>query len=497
MGKGLVSFLPRPLSLGFWLGLVLFAGGLLVPATPDFPPVQRNALALALLMGAWWMTEALPLGVTALLPLALYPFLGIMTTKEVSPRYADHLVFLFMGGFLVALAMQEWNLHKRIALHTIALMGAGPRKLLFGFMAATAFLSMWISNTATTIMILPIGLGVIRKIQGEGEGKEPGDFHYGTILMLGIAYSASIGGIATLVGTPPNLVFSGVFARFFPHLPEVTFARWFLLVAPLTAVFFAALFLFLAFGLLRRRDLPSLPGKEYLAKELESLGPLSGPEKRVLFVFVLTALLWIFRADIRAGSFVIPGWAGLLGLQGKVQDSTVAVAMGILLFLLPAGRGRGDRPILRLRALLDLPWDILLLFGGGFALAEGIQKTGLAATIGRQLTFLGHLHPFFLLLVVALVLAFLTEFTSNTAVATTMLPILAGLSRDLHLDPMILMVPATVAASCAFLLPVATPPNAIVFGTRYIPIGKMVRVGLVLEFLFALLAAAYFTAVLF
>ena len=194
---------------------------------------------------------------------------------------------------------------------------------------------------------------------------------------------------------------------------------------------------------------------------------------------------------------MIPGWAGLLGLQGKVQDSTVAVGMGLLLFLLPSGKEEGFRPLLRIQGLLDLPWDILLLFGGGFALADGIQKTGLAATIGRQLTFLGSLHPFFLLLAVALTLAFLTEFTSNTAVATTMLPILAGLSKDLHLAPMVLMVPATVAASCAFLLPVATPPNAIVFGTRYIPIDKMVKAGLVLEFLFAFLAAAYFTVVLF
>ncbi len=487
--------LPRGFSWGFWLGVFLFVAGLLLPTTPGFPPVQRNILALALLMGAWWMTEALPLGATALLPLALYPLLGVMTTKEAAPNYANHLVFLFLGGFLIALAMQEWDLHKRIALHTIALMGSGPRRLVFGFMAASAFLSMWISNTATTIMLLPIGLGVIRKIQGERT--RPGEFRYGTILMLGIAYSASVGGIATLVGTPPNLVFSGIFNKFFPNLPEVTFARWFLLVAPLALLFFACLALFLVFVLLRKKDLPPLPGKEFLARELEQMGPITGPQKKVLAVFAATAFLWIFRADIRAGSFVIPGWAGLLGLQGKVQDSTVAVGMGLLLFLLPSGKEEGFRPLLRIQGLLDLPWDILLLFGGGFALADGIQKTGLAATIGRQLTFLGSLHPFFLLLAVALTLAFLTEFTSNTAVATTMLPILAGLSKDLHLAPMVLMVPATVAASCAFLLPVATPPNAIVFGTRYIPIDKMVKAGLVLEFLFAFLAAAYFTVVLF
>ena len=495
MGKGLESRVPLGLSWGFWLGILLFAGTLLLPASPGFPPAQRNILALALLMGAWWMTEALPLGATALLPLALYPLLGVMTTKQVSPNYGNHLVFLFLGGFLIALAMQEWDLHKRIALHTISLMGSGPRKLIIGFMAASAFLSMWISNTATTIMLLPIGLGVIRKVQGEKAA--PGEFRFGMILMLGIAYSASVGGIATLVGTPPNLVFSGIFSQFFPELPEVTFTGWFFLVAPLVLLFFACLALFLLFVLLRRKDLPAIPAKEFLAEELEEMGPITGPQKKVLAVFAATALLWIFRADIRAGSFVIPGWAGLLGLQGKVQDSTVAVGMGLLLFFLPAGKEWGNRPLLNLRGLLDLPWDILLLFGGGFALADGIQKTGLAATIGRQLTFLGHLHPFFLLLAVALTLAFLTEFTSNTAVATTMLPILAGLSKDLGMNPMILMVPATVAASCAFLLPVATPPNAIVFGTRYIPIGKMVRAGLVLEFLFALLAAAYFTVVLF
>ncbi len=492
-GRGL-ALLPG-FSRGFWLGVLLFAAALFIPATASFPPAQRNILALTLLMGAWWMTEAIPLGATALLPLAFYPLLGIMTTKQVSPNYANHLVFLFLGGFLIALAMQEWGLHKRIALRTIALMGSGPRKLVFGFMAASAFLSMWISNTATTIMLLPIGLGVLRKIRVEKAA--PGEFRYGMILMLGIAYSASVGGIATLVGTPPNLVFSGIFSRFFPNMPEVTFARWFLLVAPLTLLFFLCLVLFLVFVLLRPKDLPPLPGKEFIQKELEEMGPITPPQKIVLAVFAATALLWIFRADIRVGSFVIPGWTGLLGLQGKVQDSTVAVAMGVLLFLLPSGKDHGNRPILELRALLDLPWDILLLFGGGFALADGIQKTGLADTIGRQLTFLGHLHPFFLLLAVSLTLTFLTEFTSNTAVATTMLPIMAGLAQDLHMDPMILMVPATVAASCAFLLPVATPPNAIVFATRYIPIGKMVKAGLVLDFLFALLAAGYFTVVLF
>ncbi|HHI67910.1 MAG TPA: SLC13/DASS family transporter, partial [Planctomycetes bacterium] len=301
-GRGL-ALLPG-FSWGFWLGVLLFAAVLFLPATASFPPAQRNILALTLLMGAWWMTEAIPLGATALLPLAFYPLLGIMTTKQVSPNYANHLVFLFLGGFLIALAMQEWGLHKRIALRTIALMGSGPRKLVFGFMAASAFLSMWISNTATTIMLLPIGLGVLRKIQGEKAGQ--GEFRYGMILMLGIAYSASVGGIATLVGTPPNLVFSGIFSQFFPKQPEVTFTRWFILVAPLTLLFFLCLVLFLVFVLLRPKDLPPLPGKEFIQKELKKMGPITPPQKIVLAVFAATALLWIFRADIRVGSFVIP-----------------------------------------------------------------------------------------------------------------------------------------------------------------------------------------------
>ncbi len=485
------GFLAR-FRWGFWLGIVLFLGILILPVRGEFTVLERNMLAVAALMGVWWMSEALPLAVTSLLPLVLYPVLGIMKTSQAAPNYTHHLVFLFMGGFIIAIALQEWQLHRRFALHTIALIGNNPRKIILAFMVATALLSMWISNTATTIMMLPIGLAVIRQLQNKSSEADPERNRFGTILMLGIAYSASIGGIATLIGTPPNVVFSGIYSKYFPQLPEVSFMKWMIMAFPVSVLIFLFMWFYLTRVALRKKDLPPMLDRDMFREQIRELGGITAPQRWVMIIFLVTALLWMFRADIKIGGFVLPGWPHLFGLAGRIQDSTIAIGMAVLLFMIPVKGDEERKTILHWKNLLQLPWDILILFGGGFALADGIQKSGLADYLGRHLEFVGHLPLFPMLFLIALSAALLTEFTSNTAVATTILPILAALATNLRIDPILIMVPATVATSCAFMLPVATPPNAIVFGSRYIPIQKMVRIGSVLIVASALIASVFF-----
>jgi len=468
----------------------------MIPVSDKLSYSERNMIAIALLMAVWWMSEALPLAITSLLPLALYPLLGIMKTGDVAPNYSNHLVFLFMGGFIIAIALQEWQLHKRFALFTIALIGNNSRKVILAFMIATALLSMWISNTATTIMMLPIGLAVIHQIYGSKSGEVIVKNQFGTILMLGIAYSASIGGIGTLIGTPPNVVFSGIFEKYFPLLPEVSFVGWMIYAIPLVVLLFITMWFYLTHIVLKKKDLPELKEKTIFKAKLKELGNMTKPQKWVLSIFVITALLWITRADFRLGFITINGWPHLFGLQNKIQDSTIAIGMAILLFAIPVKDDNKERKtLLTWKNLMELPWDILLLFGGGFALAGGIQKTGLAKYIGQHLIFLHNLSLFPMLFILTLSIALLTELTSNTAVATTVLPIFAALAIQLKISPLIIMLPVTVAASCAFMLPVATPPNAIVFGSRYVPIKKMVRIGSVLIVLSALITSAYFYVV--
>ncbi len=487
------SFLRRiTIHPGFWIGIILFALVLLIPVNDAFTLPERNMLAITVLMAVWWMSEALPLAVTSLLPLVLYPILGIMKTSAVSPNFSHHLIFLFLGGFMIAIALQQWQLHRRFAIHTISLLGSNPRRLVLAFMLSTALLSMWISNTATTIMILPIALAVIHQIQGKEDPEEMPRNVFGSVLMLGIAYSASIGGIATLIGTPPNVVFSGIYGKFFPQLPEISFVRWMFLAFPLAVLLFLLLWGYLVYGVLRKKHLPEIRNKAFFDEQKRQLQPLNTAQKWVLAIFFITAFLWIFRADLKLGFVTIPGWPHLIGLGKRVQDSTIAIGMAILLFIIPARVEDKKQTLLQWKNLLEIPWDILLLFGGGFALADGIQKTGLAEFIGKHLVFLGHMPFWVMLFLLTTSVAVLTEFTSNTAVATTVLPILAALSIDLNMDPLLIMFPATVAASCAFMLPVSTPPNAIVFGSRYIPIKRMVRIGIVLIVLASLIVSSYF-----
>ncbi len=430
---------------------------------------------LALWMAVWWITEAVPLPVTALIPVALFPLFGIMNGKLVSSLYFNHVIFLFLGGFLVAIAMEKWNLHRRIALFTLMIFGIKPGKILLGFMAVTAFLSMWISNTATTMMMVPIAMSVILNLESFLKPREVKRYSIG--LLLGIAYSSSIGGIATLIGTPPNPAFIRIFAISFPDAPEITFAQWFFFALPVSVVFLLISWfvLYLIFGRIEFNL-----DKNYFRNSYTSLGKIRREEVLVLIVFTTLALLWLTRVPITIGDFTIPGWSQLFRNPEYINDGVVAVLVAMFLFIIPA---RNECRILKWEDTKKLPWGVIILFGGGFALAGGFKDSGLSQWVGQQLYGLKGLSPVITIASLTTVVTFLTELTSNTATSQMVLPILAALGSSIGTNPLMLMVPATLASSFAFLMPVATPPNAIIFGTGRITVMDMVKVGIIFEFI--------------
>lgn len=470
--------------VGFWLGIVLFGAMLLCPTPEGMSPEAKGVAASVVLMACWWVGESLPLGVTALFPLAAFPLLGVMSSAQVAPSYGNHYVFLLLGGFFIALSMQRWNLHTRIALWIIRMVGTGARRLVLGFMIATAFLSMWISNSATAMMMMPIALGLVLKIeemQRRSSGGSGGT-NFAACMMLGIAYAANIGGVATLVGTFPNVVFAGMFAKHFPGGPAITFFEWLKIGLPFVCVFLPVMWVFMVFIALPVKGRVVEGADEIIRDEVERLGPMGRGEALVAGVFVSTALLWVFRSDINVGTFVLPGWTTLLGVGQYVHDATVAMAMGILCFILPVDRKQGV-------FLLDwehgrrAPWGILLLFGGGFAIAAGFEQSGLTIWVGERLSVLHGVPLPVVVAAVALTVTFLTEVTSNTATTTMLLPLLAATAQVLRIHPMLLMLPATISASCAFMLPIGTPPNAIVFASGKVSLMRMGRTGFFLNLL--------------
>jgi sodium-dependent dicarboxylate transporter 2/3/5 len=488
------------------VGLFVFSFILIMPQPEGMTESGQRLLAVVLLMAIWWMGEGTSITVTALVPLVLFPLLGILSSKEVAPNYTNHLVFLFLGGFMIALAMEKWNFHKRIALWIISLVGVDLECIVLGFMVAAAFLSMWISNTATTMMMLPVGMAVVRKIGVEAslngaqnaESRKAIQDSLGLVLMLGLAYSASIGGVGTLIGTAPNIVFAGFYKSLYPENAEITFFQWMVLAIPLVCVFIPLVWVYLC------RFVAPIPLKEIqfgqdepeiIKNELKALGSMNRPEKIIAVVFSLTALLWIFRQPITFGPITLPGWSSLFARPELLHDATVAMAMGLLLMLLPVNFGKGmEVNGKREFFILDwdtvqkkIPWGILLLFGGGFALAAGFSKTGLDKWIGEQLTGVPALPFVGVILVVCLAVTFLTELTSNTATTTMILPIIGATAVAASYHPLMLMIPATLSASFAFMLPVATPPNAIVYSSGWVSIPKMSRAGVVLNFLGAIL----------
>jgi len=490
-------------KVGLALGPLLFVIILFLPFGGGNPAIPRIA-AIATLMAVWWITEAIPIPATSLLPVALFPVMGIMPGKDVAPYYYNSYIFLFMGGFIIALAMERWNLHKRIALHILNTFGSNTKGLILGFMSATALLSMWISNTASAMVMLPIGISIIL-LAKEQQKKQKGiisgnserfEQNFPLLVMLGIAYGSSIGGVGTIIGTPPNVVFLRIFEMEFPQAPEITFAKWLVFGLPFVLLFLAIGWATLVYVLFPIGAVKSIASGEIVSNELKALGPMTKAEKRQFIIFTITALLWIFRKGIQLGShFKIPGWAQLLHIPG-VDDGTVAIFMSLVLFLTPSGMKKGQM-LMDWKTAGRLPWGILLLFGGGFALAGGFTKGGLSEWIGQHLLFVAHLPVLPIILIVSSVLTFLTELTSNTATSQMALPVLAAISRTTHIHPLMLMLPATIAASCAFMLPVATPPNAIVFGSGYVPIIKMVKAGFVFDIigLFIILILMYAIAV--
>ncbi len=449
---------------------------------------MKSVLALTVLMAVWWIGEAIPLPATALLPLVVLPMLEVSKLKEVAPSYASKVIFLFMGGFLIAAAMMKWGLHRRLALIIINAIGTSPRKVILGFMVSSAFLSMWISNTATTMMMMPIGLSIILHVAMAGEEMKrkgqlkdvdfrAGNFRFGTALMLGIAYAASIGGVATIIGTPPNAVFVGTFAKLFPDAPDITFTDWLAVGIPISWTFLFIAWFVLVY-LLVPPEISEIPGgRELVRRELERLGPWSRGEKIVLAVFALTALAWINSKPKVIGGVTIPGISSYLPY---VNDYVIAMLAAILLFLIPVDFRKGEFALDWDHAK-DIPWGILLLFGGGIALSSAFTKSGLANWIAEQLLFLKGVHPLVVMFAIVTLVIFLTEMTSNTAIATLMMPVMAGFALAMGEDPRFFMIPAAIAASFAFMLPVATPPNAIVFGTGYVTVPQMSRTGLVLN----------------
>jgi len=443
---------------------------------PDNPKITYT-LAIAILMAIWWVTEAIPLAATAMLPVVLFPIFGVVDGKTISAMYFNHLIFLFIGGFLMALAMERWNLHRRIAIKILIFFGISPGRILMGFMFATAFLSMWMSNTATTMMMIPIALSIIYKLEETLGKAKLGTYSIG--LLLGIAYSASIGGVATLVGTPPNLSFARIANIIFPAMPDITFADWLIFAIWITVFLFIAAWLLLYLMYKPKTPWDGVNRAEF-RKEYQLLGKAKTEEKIVFVLFVIMALLWVFRSGFQIGFVNIPGWSQLFNYPSYINDGTVAIAISLILFIIPSSSIKGER-LMNWETANRLPWHIVILFGGGFALAKGFVDSGLSMWFGEQLSGLAGTHPMLLTTVIVAMMSFLTELTSNIASTEMIIPILAGLAVSIQMNPLLLMIPATLAASLAFMLPVATPPNAIVFGSGYIQIKDMVKTGFLLN----------------
>ena len=468
---------------GAILGVVLFAVMLLAPPPAGMPLEAWRVAAVAVLMAVWWTSEALPLPATALLPIVLFPLLGAAAPAVAAAPYADPIIFLLLGGFILGSAMQRWLLHKRIGLIAILLIGTTPNRLIGGFMLATALLSMWVSNSATAIMMLPVAVSIVALLDDRETGRKiratAGAHNFAVALMLAVAYGSSIGGLGTLIGTPPNAVLAAYMAR--EHGVTIGFAEWMVLALPVVAVMLAGTWLILT----RLHPVgATIAGNAELVvrQELKAMGPLSNGDRRVIAVFCATALAWVLRPLY---GHLIPG----------LEDAQIAVVSAIALFLLPSGAPGGGR-LLAWDDLKVLPWGVLILLGGGMSLAGAISGSGLSAWLGSMLGAVALWPTLLIIAIVTVGMIFLTELTSNTASAATFLPIGAALAMGVGLDPIVLTVPLALAASCAFMLPVATPPNAIVFASGQITIRQMVYAGFWVNILgsVVVVGASYFLA---
>lgn len=464
--------------LGFWLGLLLGGGTLLladVLPRPDGLSVEAvRVVGVTLIVGIWWVTEALPLGASALVPAAAFPFFGIATAKQVTPAYMSPFIMLLLGGFLLALAVEKSGVHRRLALYVLLIVGTSPRRLVLGFAIAAAVLSMWISNTATTLIMMPVGLAVADRARTGASPEQAAAF--GIAVLLGTGYGASVGGMGTPVGTPPNLIAMGAMDTVFGGDPGLTFVGWAWRAAPAVILIVPIVWLMLT------RVYPKVPkdlelgADSLIREELAALGSWRAAERRSLAVFGVAALLWVTRPDVQLGELgTIAGWASRLGIEG-VHDGTIAIFAALLAFAIPSGDRPAD-PLLDWNTAIRVPWGLVLLFGGGIAISTGFQITGLSQFVGDQLAATASGSPYTFLGVTTFTATFGTEIISNTALANITMPILAATAKASGTDPRLLMVPVALACSCAFMMPAATGPNAIVFGTGRIRISQMVRAG--------------------
>jgi len=459
-------------KVGFIGGPLVFLVMLMIDPPQGLNIVAWRVAAVSILMAILWITEAIPIPATSLLPLALFPIIGVGTIKQVAAPYSNPLIFLFMGGFIIAIAMQQWHLHRRIALSIIQAVGMHPRSIIAGFMLATALLSMWVSNTATTLMMLPIALSII-ELTGKSNSNDKNTF--ATALLLGLAFSASIGGLGTLIGTPPNALLAGFMSENY-HL-QIGFAQWMLMGLPLVIVGIPLCYIILTYVVFPIKQESVQINSNFIADELQKMGKMTRAEWRVAIIFALVALMWMSRPLV---SKLVPG----------LSDAGIAIIGALITFFTPSGMEKG-RFLLDWKAAERLPWGILLLFGGGLSIAWAISSTGLSTWIGQQLSSLQAFPLWLIILTIAAVVILLTGFTSNTATAAAFLPIMAAVAVSLGQNPLLLVVPAGIAASCAFMLPVATPPNAIVYGSGKVSILDMLKAGFVLNIVFAILITIF------
>ena len=460
-------------KIGLILGPLTFVVFLIFGQFEGLSNSGQSVLASTLWIAIWWVTEAIPIAATALLPIILFPLSQGMELPTTTESYGHKYVFLYLGGFLIAIGIEKWNLHKRIAINIISFIGTDVRKVILGFMIATAFLSMWISNTATSVMMLPIGVAIIKQLKDNPASLENENTIFGKALMLGVAYSASIGGIATLIGTPPNLVMAGVISEIYNY--EITFFKWFIFGFPISILllFFCWYYITRVAYVFNQREFPG--GRSEINRLKNDLGPISYEEKIIAIIFALAGLCWITRSFF------------LQSILPVIDDTIIAISFGLILFLIPSKAKTNT--LLNWKDTIQLPWGVIILFGGGMAIAKAFEISGLAIWLGELMTTLNALPFFILIIFLIAAVNFLTEITSNLATTAMILPVLASLAFEIGVHPFGIMIGAAVAASCAFMLPVATPPNAIVFGSGYLKIPDMVSRGIVLNIFSIILIA--------
>lgn len=456
--------------IGLFTGILAFIIILLLPEPEGLSPQGKHAAAVVILMSIWWITEAIPVFATAFLPLALYPILEILPASKTAANYGHNYVLMMLGGFFLGKAIESQNLHKRIALVIINIFGISRQRIMLSMMIATAFLSMWIANVTAAVMMFPIAMSIVSKEEDVIAGKNKSTF--ATALMLGIAYSATLGGLGTLIGTPTNLIFIGILENLFPDAPPITFFAWLKIGLPLLIIFLPIFCFYLIKYFRVSGDLSD--SDAVIKDELKAMGKTTPGEKRVIYVCLFAIFGWVFRENLIFGDFVITGWSELLGLDDFVHDSTVAIAAAILLFALPADK---EKRLLDWKQASQVPWGVVMIVGGGYAIAAGFQSTGLADWLGGQLAFISS-YPFIivLVLVIGFVMIF-TEFNSNTATANILLPILASMAVAASMNPLLLMIPATVASSLGFMMPAGTGPNTVIFGSERVTVRDMVTCG--------------------